>query len=117
MPSINSGNFEPTVFILQANTERKTNERAKGPKAWIREGTEEEPVDFLDPGVVQRVVGKLFPHKSFENQLLLGVVTVDRRRRRCICLFELYFHIVWVLVLAAGKIHQTVYRKVRCSRI
>jgi len=40
----------------KANTDRKTNERAKGPKAWIREGTEEEPVDFLDPGVVQRVV-------------------------------------------------------------
>ncbi|KAJ7336525.1 pre-rRNA processing protein [Desmophyllum pertusum] len=38
------------------NQGRKGNERAKGPKAWIREGTEEEPVDFLDPAVVQRVV-------------------------------------------------------------
>lgn len=36
----------------------KTNQRAKAPKAWIREGTDEEPVDFLDPKVVQRVVGK-----------------------------------------------------------
>ena len=44
--------------VSQANMERKTNERARAPKAWIREGTEEEPVDFLDPGVVQRVVGK-----------------------------------------------------------
>ena len=60
-------NFEPIMFIPQANTEKKTNERAKGPKAWIREGTEEEPVDFLDPGVVQRVVGKLRLHKSLEN--------------------------------------------------
>lgn len=34
----------------------QAGERVKGPKAWIREGTEEEPVDFLDPGVVQRVV-------------------------------------------------------------
>lgn len=40
----------------KADMERKTNERAKAAKAWIREGTEEEPVDFLDPGVVQRVV-------------------------------------------------------------
>ena len=40
--------------------ERKANERARAPKAWIREGTEEEPVDFLDPGVVQRVVGRSF---------------------------------------------------------
>ena len=38
----------------------KTNQRAKAPKAWIREGTDEEPVDFLDPKVVQRVVGKSF---------------------------------------------------------
>ena len=36
----------------------KTNQRAKAPKAWIREGTDEEPVDFLDPKVVQRVVGE-----------------------------------------------------------
>ena len=46
---------------------KKTNERAKGPKAWIRERTEEEPVDFLDPEVVQRVVGKLRLFKSLEN--------------------------------------------------
>ena len=39
----------------------KTNQRAKAPKAWIREGTDEEPVDFLDPKVVQRVVGKSCP--------------------------------------------------------
>jgi len=45
---------------LQATKAGKASERAKGPKAWIREGTEEEPVDFLDPGVVQRVVGKFY---------------------------------------------------------
>ena len=27
-------------------------------KAWIREGPEDEPLNFLDPSVVQRVVGK-----------------------------------------------------------
>ena len=46
------------MIFLQATKAGKTSERTKGPKAWIREGTEEEPVDFLDPGVVQRVVGK-----------------------------------------------------------
>ncbi|XP_073238782.1 RRP12-like protein isoform X1 [Porites lutea] len=40
----------------KANMDSKTNQRAKAPKAWIREGTDEEPVDFLDPKVVQRVV-------------------------------------------------------------
>lgn len=45
----------------QAAKTGQAGERVKGPKAWIREGTEEEPVDFLDPGVVQRVVGKTFP--------------------------------------------------------
>ena len=53
--------------------ERKTNERAKAAKAWIREGTEEEPVDFLDPGVVQRVVGKFsFSFFSFHKKLYLS---------------------------------------------
>ena len=37
---------------------KKTKERNKKPKSWIREGAEEEPVDFLDRKVVQRVVGK-----------------------------------------------------------
>ena len=45
--------------------ERKANERARAPKAWIREGTEEEPVDFLDPGVVQRVVGRSLDNIPF----------------------------------------------------
>lgn len=40
----------------KGSIERKTKERAKAPKSWIREGHDEEPVDFLDPGVVQRVV-------------------------------------------------------------
>ena len=52
--------------------ERKTNERAKAAKAWIREGTEEEPVDFLDPGVVQRVVGKF----SFLTLVFLRAIFV-----------------------------------------
>ena len=50
--------FQTVTIVLQAAKAGKASERAKGPKAWIREGTEEEPVDFLDPGVVQRVVGE-----------------------------------------------------------
>ena len=50
--------FQTVIIVLQAAKAGKASERAKGPKAWIREGTEEEPVDFLDPGVVQRVVGE-----------------------------------------------------------
>jgi len=46
----------PGMKAKKAAKAGKASERAKGPKAWIREGTEEEPVDFLDPGVVQRVV-------------------------------------------------------------
>ncbi len=26
-------------------------------RAWIKEGNEDDPVNFLDPGVVQRVIG------------------------------------------------------------
>lgn len=52
------------MFFLQATKAGKANERAKGPKAWIREGTEEEPVDFLDPAVVQRVVGKFYSSQA-----------------------------------------------------
>ena len=51
--------FQTAIIVLQAAKAGKASERTKGPKAWIREGTEEEPVDFLDPGVVQRVVGEL----------------------------------------------------------
>jgi len=65
--------FQTVLIDLQAAKAGKASERAKGPKAWIREGTEEEPVDFLDPGVVQRVVGKFFYSKSLCNTTsLLG---------------------------------------------
>ncbi|EDO30102.1 predicted protein, partial [Nematostella vectensis] len=36
--------------------EVKATVQGKGPKTWIREGAEEEPVDFMDANVVQRVV-------------------------------------------------------------
>lgn len=66
--------FQTVIIVSQAAKAGKSSERAKGPKAWIREGTEEEPVDFLDPGVVQRVVGEfcysqvaLSPDQSFRS--------------------------------------------------
>ena len=35
--------------------------QARGSKAWIQEGAEDEPVDFLDTKVVQRIVGMRCP--------------------------------------------------------
>mgnify|MGYP000070196130 FL=1 len=45
---------------------RQAKERARAPKAWIREGNGDEPVDFLDAGVVQRVVGKCAKQDNLE---------------------------------------------------
>ncbi|EDO48743.1 predicted protein [Nematostella vectensis] len=40
----------------EAGPKKNAKVQGKGPKTWIREGAEEEPVDFMDANVVQRVV-------------------------------------------------------------
>ena len=48
--------------LSKSKKTRKGEQRAKQAKtakAWIQEGAEDEPVDFLDTKVVQRIMGKL----------------------------------------------------------
>ncbi|XP_015759470.1 PREDICTED: RRP12-like protein [Acropora digitifera] len=52
----------------KGNMNRQAKERARAPKAWIREGNGDEPVDFLDAGVVQRVVAS-DPRKAAKRKV------------------------------------------------
>lgn len=52
----------------KGNMNRQAKERARAPKAWIREGNGDQPVDFLDAGVVQRVVAS-DPRKAAKRKV------------------------------------------------
>lgn len=40
------------------NAQKKTGKQQKG-RAWLKEGEEDDPLNFLDPKVSQRVLGKI----------------------------------------------------------
>lgn len=47
--------------------QKKTGKQKKG-RAWLREGVEDDPLNFLDPKVSQRVLGKRLSNFPFDSR-------------------------------------------------
>ena len=59
---------------------KKGEQRAKqgrSSKAWIQEGADDEPVDFLDTKVVQRITGKFLVLKFILRKYAAVIVTFE----------------------------------------
>lgn len=52
------------------NTQKKARKTQKG-KAWLKEGEEDDPLNFLDPKVSQRVLGNNFDSQSKKMYCIL----------------------------------------------
>lgn len=50
----------------EGKAQKKTGKVQKG-RAWLKEGEEDEPLNFLDPKVSQRVLGKSNFHLQIKN--------------------------------------------------
>lgn len=56
--------------------QKKAGKQQKG-RAWLKEGEDDDPLNFLDPKVSQRVLGKRCFELSFDNYSCIDLSRVE----------------------------------------